>query len=462
MHFGLFHYNGTMGYEEGFEAFNNGDYRRAAQLLERAATQSGYASDLINHTFTLALYRAREHQRLADVAFRVGSGLVDVDPGSAMDYFQRAVQAGLDPGRVRRIGEVFEEWSGDRVPGKLRGKVTRVAHVVRSMSAGQPISLYMRMLEESLKGQGIESFIFSTEATSSWFWNPAPAAGVEGDFVQRSDRLAEAVREAAVQLVFYHANLSDQIAARVASLHPAPVQVNVNHDAEMDADLFDGFIHLSQNSLERSRFKARPSVWIPSSSDVEERIQSNLFQTRAGLGVDSASTVSASFSGLARDHSGFLKVLVELLKRFPSHFHFFAGASDVRAIRGMLHSEGVLSRLRFLGETVDTTPLLGAIDLLLVPFPDTGGIAVLDVMGAGKPVIAMRHATNIEFNTAAELVGDPLLTPGTGAEYLSAADRLLRDPASRERMGGKSVERFRKEFAPEKLGERYAQFMEQL
>src|SRR6185295_13841626 len=143
----------------------------------------------------------------------------------------------------------------------------------------------------------------------------------------------------------------DQIAARVAALRPSPLQINVDHEGEMDADLFQGCIHLSQNGLERSRFKDRPAMWIPSTSDIEHRLKETVFESRSSLGVESATSASASFSGPNRNQTDFVNTLIELLKRFPKHFHFFTGAGDVRAFRGLLHSEGVLSRIRFLGQT---------------------------------------------------------------------------------------------------------------
>ena len=100
-----------MSYEEAFSALKAGEYERAAKLFEPAAREMGYGSDIINNAYTLALHLAADQSRLADVAFRVGKMLLPDDPASALDYFQRALFAGLDGKRSRQIGEVFEEWS---------------------------------------------------------------------------------------------------------------------------------------------------------------------------------------------------------------------------------------------------------------------------------------------------------------------------------------------------------------
>src|SRR5437016_11762007 len=88
-------YNTRVSYEEAFEALKNGDFPAAVPLLEKAARETGYTSDIINHAYTIALYRTGDKPRLAEAAFRVASLLLEHDPASEMDYFQRALFAGL-------------------------------------------------------------------------------------------------------------------------------------------------------------------------------------------------------------------------------------------------------------------------------------------------------------------------------------------------------------------------------
>ena len=245
-----------MSYEEAFEALRDGDFQTAVPLLEKAARETGYTSDIINHAYTLALYRAGDKPRLADVSFRVANSLLENDPASALDYFQRAMLAGLDAKRVRRIGEIFEEWAAPAAGIRLEGRIDRVAHVTGCLLSGHAPTQYVKMLVASLNRQGIQSTIFTTEWAASWFFNPAgvpqsepmvldadiEVASVEGDFVERAAKIAEAIRASGIKIAFYHGSLTEQISARVAAMRPAPVQINVNHGSEMDADLFDGFV----------------------------------------------------------------------------------------------------------------------------------------------------------------------------------------------------------------------------
>ena len=465
-----------MGYEDAFEALKNGDFQRAVPLLEKAARETGYTSDIVNHAYTLALYHTDDKPRLADVAFRVANSILEHDPASAMDYFQRALFADLDAQRVRQIGQIFEAWAvppGGQVGGEA---VDRVAHVVGCLLPGHAPTQYVKMLASSLKLQGIASTIFTTEWAASWFFNPAGVpqsqdmpldadvkiASTEGDFIERAARIAQVIHDSGIKVAFFHGSLAEQITARVAALRPAPIQINVNHGSEMDADLFDGHIHLFQNALKRTRFSS-PSEWIPLASDIEARLEMGEPVTRQSMGLESASTVSATFGNLYQvAGSGYLRVLSEIMQRFPKHFHIFAGAGNVKVVRSHLHSEGVLPRIRFLGHIGDVAPLLGTVDVYLASFPHSGGHSILEAMGAGKPVVVLRFPPDSRYNSGAELVGvRELIAPGE-ADYIEIADRLLRSPDFRAAQGRAMIDRFRAEFRPERLGQRYQAFIERL
>jgi glycosyltransferase involved in cell wall biosynthesis len=157
-----------------------------------------------------------------------------------------------------------------------------------------------------------------------------------------------------------------------------------------------------------------------------------------------------------------VRALTEIMKRFPKHFHLFAGAGNVRSIRSVLHSEGVLPRVRFLGDVGEIAPLLPVVDVYLASFPVSGGHAVIEAMGAAKPVVVLRFPSDSQYNSGAELVGLPeLIAPGE-ADYIQIADRLLRDPALRQKQGAATSARFRSEFRPERQAERYVAFINRL
>ena len=470
-----------MSYEEAFLALKAGEYERAAKLFEPAAREMGYGSDIINNAYTLALHLTGDQSRLADVAFRVGKMLLPDDPASALDYFQRALFAGLDGNRSRQIGEVFEEWSEavreEDGGGKPSGPIRRVAHVVGCLLPGHAPSIYLQSLTRSLNSHGIASTIFTTEWASSWFFNPKDVgqsqqldidadvriASVEGDFFERAERVADAVRQSGCDAAFYHASLAEQITARVASLHPASVQVNVNHGGEMAAALFDASIHLFHNALERTQFPDRQNTWIPLASDIEARLDATPPADRRGLGLAASGTVSATFGNLYKiSGEDYLRTLTEILRRFPSHIHLFAGSGDVRPARSYLHRAEVLPQVRFLGHQSDVSHLLPLIDVYIASFPHSGGHSLLEAMGAGKPVVVLGYPSDSHYNSGAELVGlDELVAAGQEA-FIEIADKLIRDADYRDAVSQAVQERFRREFRPEHLGRRYKDFLDGL
>lgn len=82
--------------------------------------------------------------------------------------------------------------------------------------------------------------------------------------------------------------------------------------------------------------------------------------------------------------------------------------------------------------------------LVLASRAESFGMATLEAMAAGTPVIASR------VGGAPELVGDPdqLVDPGDLGQLAAALDRLLSDPALAAAKGGANFDRYRTFFSP--------------
>jgi hypothetical protein len=266
-----------------------------------------------------------------------------------------------------------------------------------------------------------------------------------------------------VETVFYHANFNEQITARVAAFRPGKIQVNVAHGVQMDADLFDGFIHLTRQGLAVGHHSTQPREWIPPASDIAERVRACPPDMRQLMGLESAETISATVGDLKyASDPAYLYVLTGLLNVFPKHFHVFAGTGEVKTVRAALHAEGVLPRVRFLGALPDLASVMSIADLYLCPFKKAEDIPVLDAMGAGVPVIAVKHPEDSVHNSAAEILGIPDLLVSNDVTYLQLAQNLLRDTVARKRHGELVQSRFQMEFGPEHLGRRYIEFLRKI
>ena len=466
--------------QKALDALRSGDFDSASALLKPIVEENRYTSPVLNNAYTIALHKAGRHSELAAVSFQIGHLLQNRDPAIAMDYFQRAAFNGIPLQQVRDIGEWHEERAArPAVRGGSQGDIRpdRVAHVVGCVMSGHAPSLYVQLLSKALRARGVQSYVFTTEWAANWFFNPpglrqseaieieahTVIAEVDGNFEERAQRVAAAIRNAKIDIAFYHNSLTEQITTRVAALRPALVQVNVNHAEEVAADLFNGFVHLFENGAQRTRFPFRPWRHIPLISDIEERLSSCEPVTRHSLGIDSAQTVSATFGNLYKvSDVTYLHAVGRILRGFPAHFHIFAGSGDNGAVKEFFRKEGLLSRVLFLGHMPDIAPLLGCIDVYLNSFPTSGGQSVLEPMAAAIPVVIRRYEEVSHQNVGAELAGHPDLIAASEDEYVGIAERLLQNRDLRHTYGDVLRQRFQANFRPAGLAEQYLDFMKSL
>lgn len=465
--------------QKALDALRSGDFETAAELLKQVVEKNSYASPVLNNAYTLALHKARRQFELASASFEIGSRSRDKDPGTAMDYFQRAIFNGLSTDKVLQIGEWHEQRAVSVNPLTKPRPIHnhRVAHVVGCLLSGHAPSLYVQLLSKALRARGVETCVFTTEWAANWFFNPPGTpqsepieieaetviATIDGNFEERAERVAAAIHNSKIDIAFYHNSLTEQITTRVAALRPAPIQINVNHAEEAAADLFTGFVHLFENGVQRTRFPFRPWRHIPLISDIEERLSSCTPETRRNLGIDSAATVSGTFGNLYKvSDVTYLQAIAKILKRFPAHLHMIAGSGDNAPIKEFFSKEGLLPRVLFLQQRPDVAPLLGCIDVYLNSFPHSGGQSVLEPMAAGKPVVIRRYAHETHQNVGAELGGLPDLIAGSDDEYVTIAERLLQDPDLRRNYGETMRQRFHANFRPSRLAEQYLDFMKSL
>lgn len=470
-----------MSYEDAFEAFRDGDFRLAVPLLENAARETSYSSDAINHAFTLALYRSGLKDRLADVAFEIGDVHLETNPAVALDYFQRALWGGLDAACVRFIGEVFEGWAPARPPQLMLSKpLKKVAHVLGCLTPDHAPARHVSLLMKSLSQLGVESQVFTTESSASWFFNPEGVpqsvpgslmdnvwiAPVKGNFIERAERVASAIRTSGIEVAFYHSGLGEQITARVAAFRPTPIQVNVAYGAEMDPSLFDGYIHLTKQGLHSTRHVSEPREWIPPVSDIATRVLACPPNLRQAMGLESAETVSATLGDLQHlSKPEYLQALSGILNVFPNHYHLIAGSGDVKAmktIRAYLHDEGVLTRVRFIGGTSDVASVLAVTDVYLAPWVCPDEALLLEAMGAGRASVVVGNSQDPRLNFCAELLGVSELTASSEAEYIQIAQRLIRDKAERSRCADLVKARFDSNFVPGHVARRYIEFLDRI
>jgi len=194
---------------------------------------------------------------------------------------------------------------------------------------------------------------------------------------------------------------------------------------------------------------------VPSAVDPEAlRPRQGREATRAAEGAGEEIVV-LSVAALA--HGKGLDVLLHALAALAAEgLHpqlWIAGDGPERVALEKL-AEGLAVKARFLGRRRDIPDLLAACDLFVLPSRNEGlGVAALEAMAAGRPVVASRVGGLAEA-VVAERTG-LLVPPGDAASLARALGRLARDPALRARLGAAGPGRIAEGFRADQLLDAY-------
>jgi glycosyltransferase involved in cell wall biosynthesis len=185
--------------------------------------------------------------------------------------------------------------------------------------------------------------------------------------------------------------------------------------------------------------------------------QSGRAATRAGLGLGPDAPCLLVLASLV--HRKGIDVLLEALSKLAEE-----GLRPALWIGGEGPTRGLLERLarqrridsqvRFLGQRSDVADLLVACDVFVLPSRQEGlGVAALEAMALGRPVVATR------VGGLGEAVLDEqtglLVPPGDATALKQAIAGLLRDPALRQRLGAAGPRRIEQRFRAEAMVDAY-------
>jgi glycosyltransferase involved in cell wall biosynthesis len=122
-------------------------------------------------------------------------------------------------------------------------------------------------------------------------------------------------------------------------------------------------------------------------------------------------------------------------------FYVFAGdGSHKSQLQRLVQTLGLREEVSFVGFVRDVPKFLSSIDVLVLPSLYEGlGVAALEGMAAGKPVVATRVGGLTESIVDGET--GFLVPPEDGAALADAIDRLVEDPAMARAMGRKGAAR---------------------
>lgn len=181
-------------------------------------------------------------------------------------------------------------------------------------------------------------------------------------------------------------------------------------------------------------------AFVPAGEEAREVEQ---LRGAAGSGI-------ALFVGAARYYKG-LGVLLRAMVAVDGHL-FVAGRGTGSEELGRQAADlGISQRVTFFDEVSESKlrVLLNACDVFVLPSLDrceTFGIAQLEAMSCGKPVVASDLPTGVRTVNKGGVTG-ALVPPGNADALAEALNRLLGDAALRARLGAAARDRVEQEFS---------------
>lgn len=286
-------------------------------------------------------------------------------------------------------------------------------------------------------------------------------------------RLASAIRRAAPHLVhthLIHADVHGQLAARLAgirglsSVHDTHVLRTRRHRSAMRfaqslaemtiaisdhvrAELVSGSV-ARQERIRVVPYGVDPSSWARPASEAR--------RARAALGFRKGDFVAGVASRLVpgKGHEVLIEAVRRAMPRVPRLKLAIAGEGS---LRGWLEERAArhLDRhsVRFLGAVDDVAAFMSACDVVAVPtsaaLAEGFGLAALEAMAAGRPVVASRVGALPE--VVEDRVTGKLVAPDDPEHLAAALQDLGGDPLRARRMGRAGCRRAQDRFRSEAM-----------
>ncbi|MDP8931888.1 MAG: glycosyltransferase, partial [Actinomycetota bacterium] len=174
---------------------------------------------------------------------------------------------------------------------------------------------------------------------------------------------------------------------------------------------------------------------------------------RAELGLQDAEPLLVNVSRLAtgKGHGALVAMLTALKRTWPRATLLLVGDGERRPqIEALVASRDLQERVRFLGSRLDVPDLLGLADVFVFASESEGfGLAVLEAMAAGRPVVAFRVPALEEFveNGKTGILVEPQDVEG----FVAAIEGLLAARVHASALGAAARRAVAERFPPDAL-----------
>ena len=171
------------------------------------------------------------------------------------------------------------------------------------------------------------------------------------------------------------------------------------------------------------------------------------------------------FVGVLRPYKG-VDVLLRAMARVKAKLVVVGRGPNRLELSGLAARLGISNRVSFLGEVSESERriLLHSCDVFVLPSIDNReafGIAQLEAMACGRPVIASDLPTGVRFVNKNQMTG-LLVPPGNSDALAAALQRLLGDERLRQTLGNAAKRRAELEFSSDRMVRRVQQVYEEV
>jgi glycosyltransferase involved in cell wall biosynthesis len=210
-------------------------------------------------------------------------------------------------------------------------------------------------------------------------------------------------------------------------------------------------------SFRRERLASIPNgIDLARFAESRPEMQSELFRQEYGIPLDSRLIATVGELNGLKGQEEFVLASAEIAKDFPDAYFLSIGkdnsrgATYKRKLRRLVKVLGLEEKFKFLEWVEDTAPLLSALDIFVsASHSESFGLAILEAMASGKPVVAT------ETGGARELIENGrsgiLVKVKDPVAIASAVCNVLRDDSLAARLGNEALRRARDGFSIERM-----------
>ncbi|MDD5351432.1 MAG: glycosyltransferase family 4 protein [Chthoniobacteraceae bacterium] len=176
-----------------------------------------------------------------------------------------------------------------------------------------------------------------------------------------------------------------------------------------------------------------------------------LVRARLGIGAEHFLLVCAARLEPEKDLGTLIAAMEQVARKLPRAFCAIAGeGSQYEMLRAEIPRRGLAAHVTLLGFQEDTASLLRAADLFVLPSPaEPFGLAILEAMALGKPVVASRAGGPVEI--VRDTVTGLLCPPRNPAALAENILRIANSPTLAACMGAAGKSRYREAFTVERM-----------